>query len=60
MKQKKHENFNHSINADIILKFLWAIKDRDKFYFMAYGKEMINNIIKTKKNGNKNTKKIKD
>ena len=38
---------------NIILETLWAIKEDDKFYFMAYGKEMIENYItnKTKQNG---------
>lgn len=48
MKQKKIEHINHDINVDIILKCLWAIKDHDKFYFFAYGKEMIANCIKQK------------
>ena len=48
MKQKKNEHINHDINVDIILKCLWAIKDNDKFYFFAYGKEMIDNCIKQK------------
>ena len=32
-------------NINIILKTLWAIRDNDKFYFMSYGKEMIENYI---------------
>ena len=37
---------------NIILETLWAIKEDDKFYFMAYGKELIENYItnKTKQN----------
>lgn len=30
---------------DIILETLWAIKEDDKFYFLSYGKEMIENYI---------------
>lgn len=33
------------INIDIILETLWAIREDDKFYFMSYGKEMIENYI---------------
>ena len=32
-------------NINIILETLWAIRDNDKFYFMLYGKEMIENYI---------------
>jgi hypothetical protein len=40
------------INIEIILETLWAIREDEKFYFMAYGKEMIENYItnKTKQN----------
>lgn len=35
-----------SINEiDIILETLWAIREDDKFYFMSYGKELIENYI---------------
>jgi hypothetical protein len=30
---------------NIILETLWAIREDDKFYFMSYGKEMIENYI---------------
>ena len=30
---------------NIILETLWAIREDDKFYFMTYGKEMIENYI---------------
>ena len=40
------EEVKHEIN--IILETLWAIRDNDKFYFMAYGKEMIENYITNK------------
>jgi len=41
---------------DIILETLWAIKDNDKFYFMAYGKELIENYITNKtKNEHRNS-----
>ena len=41
---------------NIILETLWAIRDNDKFYFMAYGKEMIENYItnNTKQNEHRN------
>ena len=44
-------------NIDIILETLWAIREDDKFYFMAYGKEMIENYItiKTKQNDTRNS-----
>lgn len=45
MKQKPIEKINHNINVDVILKCLWAIKDKDQFYFNSYGKEMIENCI---------------
>ena len=32
-------------NIDIILETLWVIREDDKFYFMSYGKEMIENYI---------------
>jgi len=36
----------HTIDEiNIILETLWAIREDDKFYFMAYGKEMIENHI---------------
>ena len=42
---------------NIILETLWAIRDNDKFYFMAYGKEMIENYIEQQiKNKTKNDK----
>lgn len=37
------EEVKHEIN--IILETLWAIREDDKFYFIAYGKEMIENYI---------------
>lgn len=40
------EEIKHEIN--IILETLWAIREDDKFYFMAYGKELIENYIKNK------------
>ena len=45
------------ININIILETLWAIREDDKFYFMAYGKEMIENYItnKTKQNDTRNS-----
>ena len=44
-------------NINIILETLWAIRDNDKFYFMAYGKEMIENYItnKIKQNDTRNS-----
>ena len=44
-------------NIDIILETLWAIREDDKFYFMTYGKEMIENYItiKTKQNDTRNS-----
>jgi hypothetical protein len=44
-------------NIDIILETLWAIKEDDKFYFMAYGKEMIEDYItnKIKQNEHRNS-----
>ena len=48
MKQKKIETINHDINVDVILKCLWAIRDKDQFYFNSYGKEMIENCIAQK------------
>jgi len=48
MAQKKLEELNHKLNIDTVLECLWAIRDKDKFYFMAYGKEMIENIINQK------------
>ena len=47
-----------SINeTNIILETLWAIRDNDKFYFIAYGKEMIENYItiKIKQNEHRNS-----
>jgi hypothetical protein len=47
-----------SINEiNIILETLWAIKDNDKFYFMSYGKEMIEDYItnKIKQNEHRNS-----
>ena len=41
---------------NIILETLWAIKEDDKFYFMAYGKEMIENYITNKIKQNENNK----
>ena len=43
--------------TNIILETLWAIRDNDKFYFMAYGKEMIVNYItiKIKQNEHRNS-----
>ena len=43
--------------TNIILETLWAIRDNDKFYFMAYGKEMIENYItiKIKQNEHRNS-----
>lgn len=50
MEEVKHE-------IDIILETLWAIKDNDKFYFITYGKEMIENYItnKTQQNEHRNS-----
>lgn len=45
-KQKKLQDLNHKISAENILKCLWAIRDKDQFYFISYGTEMINNLIK--------------
>ena len=45
-KQKPISKINHEINVQVILKCLWAIKDNDQFYFMTYGKDMIENCIK--------------
>jgi hypothetical protein len=45
-KQKPISKINHEINVEVILKCLWAIKDNDQFYFMTYGKDMIENLIK--------------
>ena len=45
-KQKPISKINHEINVEVILKCLWAIKDNDQFYFMSYGKDMIENCIK--------------
>ena len=44
-------------NIDIILETLWAIRDNDKFYFIAYGKEMIEDYItiKIKQNDTRNS-----
>lgn len=44
-------------NINIILETLWSIRDNDKFYFMAYGKEMIENYItnKIKQNEHRNS-----
>jgi len=52
MKQKPIEKISHDIDIEVLLKCLWAIKDHDKFYFMSYGKEMIEKCIsqKLKKN----------
>ena len=47
-KQKKLEDLNHEINIETILKVLWAIKDKDQFYFVTYGKELFDNLIKQK------------
>lgn len=35
-------------NINIILETLWAIRNNDKFYFMTYGKELIENYITNK------------
>ncbi len=44
-------------NIDIILETLWAIRDNDKFYFIAYGKELIEQYItnKIKQNDTRNS-----
>lgn len=34
---------------ETILETLWAIRNDDKFYFMEYGKELINNNMSKKK-----------
>lgn len=47
-KQKKLEDLNHEINIETILKVLWAIKDKDQYYFVNYGKELFDNLIKQK------------
>jgi len=47
-RQKKLEDLNHEINIETILKVLWAIKDKDQFYFVNYGKELFENLIKQK------------
>ena len=41
----------------IILETLWAIRKDDKFYFISYGKEQIENYItiKTKQNDTRNS-----
>lgn len=54
MNQKKIEDINHNINVDTILKCLWAIRDKDQFYFIAYGKEMIEKYITQTTNQNEN------
>lgn len=46
--QKKLEDLNHEINIETILKVLWAIKDKDQYYFVNYGKELFDNLIKQK------------
>ena len=45
------------INIEIILETLWSIRENDKFYFMAYVKEMIEQYItnKTKQNEHRNS-----
>jgi hypothetical protein len=48
MAVKKIEDLSHKINVETILKCLWVIRDKDEFYFMSYGKDMINNCIKQK------------
>ena len=48
MKQKPIEKISHEINVEVILKCLWAIKDKDQFYFNSYGKEMIEKCIEQK------------
>lgn len=50
MKQKPIEKISHEINVEVILKCLWAIRDHDQFYFMSYGKEMIEKCIEQKVN----------
>ena len=55
MNQKKIEDINHNINVDTILKCLWAIRDKDQFYFIAYGKEMIEKYITQTTNQMKKT-----
>ena len=47
-KQKKLEDLSHEINIETILKVLWAIKDKDQFYFINYGKELFENLVKQK------------
>ena len=44
-------------NINIILETLWAIRNNDKFYFMTYGKELIENYItnKTQQNEKENS-----
>ena len=43
--------------TNIILETLWAIRDNDKFYFISYGKEMIEDYItnKIKQNDTRNS-----
>lgn len=48
MKQKPIEKISHEINVEVILKCLWAIREHDQFYFMSYGKEMIEKCIEQK------------
>lgn len=45
-KQKKLSDLNFKLDVNQVLEILWKIRDNDKFYFIAYGKQMIENIIK--------------
>lgn len=49
MNQKKKEDLRFKYDVEISLECLWAIRDRDKFYFMEYGKMLIDNLIKQEK-----------
>jgi hypothetical protein len=46
LNQKPIENLRYKLNVKQLLEILWKIKDGDKFYFMSYGEDMMNNIIK--------------
>ena len=37
---------DNEISVDVILECLWAIRDKDKFYFVSYGKDMIEEYLK--------------
>jgi hypothetical protein len=42
---KAMNNMNFKYELKVILKCLWAIRDEDEFYFMAYGEDFINRLV---------------